>query len=101
MIIAVLCILATTLLFLTIAFVAVYLGIIRPMQEQLAAREEVEAISQRTEELRMQSNVRHLDVREDVVRLHRRLSDVETKVSDLEDSFCARTTRDMSPSVST
>lgn len=83
MIIATLLILGAGLLFLSIAFVAVLFCIVLPMREELKGRttaipsEQVEAVSKRADEIALMSKTNHLDVREDVVRLTRRMDDLE------------------------
>lgn len=89
MIFAALIILGASLTFLSIAFVAVYFNIVRPLQTQVASIDaERIPTSKRVQEVDKTVRVNHLDVREDVVRLARR-------VDELEDLFGARPTVDM------
>lgn len=91
MIIATLIILGASLTFLSIAFVAVVFIIVLPMRAQLSERvtlhssEQVEAISRRADEISLMDKTNHLDVRGDIVRLSRR-------VEELEDMLGARAT---------
>lgn len=93
MIIATLLILGATLILLMIAFVAVVFGIVLPMRAELnAAKEEIanrttaipseqaEALSKRADEIARMSSVKHLDVRADIVRLTRRVDEIEQMV---------------------
>lgn len=88
MIIATLIILASTLVFVVIAFVATYFQIIRPMQEQLAERRTIlplaydEAISKRADEIELVGKTNHLDVRGDIFHLSRRVAELEEMLSD-------------------
>lgn len=83
MIIAALIILGASLTFLSIAFVAVLFCIVLPMREQMKERatavpsEQVEAISKRADEIALNDRTNHLDVRGDIVRLVRRVDELE------------------------
>lgn len=76
-------ILASAVVFLTIAFVAVFFGIVLPMREELQNRqtavpdEQIEAISKRADEFALTAKTNHLDAREDIVRLARRVEELE------------------------
>lgn len=95
MIIATLIILGATILFVTIAFVAVVFNIVLPMREQLNERmtlhtsQEVDAISRRTDEIAPNDRTNHLDVRGDIVRLARRVDDLEIVAYDRPTKECA------------
>ena len=91
MIIATLIILGASLLFVTIAFVAVVFNIVLPMREQLNARvtvQEADAISKRTDEIALNDRTNHLDVRGDIVRLARRVDDLEIVAYDRPTKEC-------------
>lgn len=78
-----LCLLGAGFVFLAIAVGLLYFQIIRPMKSQLAERstlipsQEVEAVSKRADELALVSKTNHLDVRGDIVRLARRVDELE------------------------
>lgn len=96
MINAALCILGASLLFITICLVALYFGIVQPMQEEIARlKAERDPTSTRSRE----ELDKHLGTRADIVRLSAQIRHVETKVDELEDVICERPTREMSPEV--
>lgn len=78
-----LCLLGAAVVFLAIVVAAMYFQVIRPMQMRLAERptaipsEEVDAVSKRADELALVSKTNHLDLRGDIVRLARRVDELE------------------------
>jgi F0F1-type ATP synthase membrane subunit b/b' len=86
--IVILCLLGAAVVFLAIVVAFLYFQIVKPMQEQLAGRptaipsDEVEAVSKRADELALVSKTNHLDLREDIVRLNRRVEQLEIDVSE-------------------
>ncbi len=79
----ILCLLGAGFVFLAIALGLLYFQVVRPMQKQLTERPtplpspEVEAVSRRADELALVSKTNHLDVRGDIVRLARRVDELE------------------------
>ncbi len=82
------CLLGTFVVFLAIVIAVLYFQVIRPMQRQLAERitahpsEEVEAVSRRADEIALASKTNHLDIRGDIVRLARRVDELEIVAND-------------------
>jgi flagellar biosynthesis/type III secretory pathway M-ring protein FliF/YscJ len=78
-----LALLGAAVVFLSIVVAILYWQIVRPMREQmneritLHASQEVEAISRRADEIALMDKTNHLDVRGHIVRLSRRVEELE------------------------